>query len=140
MTYSQSTQPLSTKSTESTNQATNRESVDSVDIVDGGRRAKPVKPVHLILMGDGSQRPFIGAHAICNHLPQMLRYPGESAQAFSHRVLHAVTGSGVIRGMLMYPGESGSCQYPPAFGSSWSECHAGNSDRVKTLVGQLSAR
>lgn len=140
MTYSQPDQPLSTKSTESTNQAVNRESVDSVDIVEGGRRAKPDKPVRLILLGDGSQRPFIGVHAIPNHLPEMLRYPGESAQAFSHRVLHAVTGSGVVRGMLMYPGESGSCQYPPAFGSSWSECHAGNSHRDIFLVGDLLAR
>jgi hypothetical protein len=74
----------------------------------GSGRAKPVKPVRLILLGDGSLRPFIGVHAIPNHLPELLRYPGESAQAFSHRVLHAVTGSGVVRGMLMYPGEPGA--------------------------------
>jgi len=105
-----------------------------------GGRAKPVKPLRLILLGDGTNRPFIGVHAITNHLPEMLRYPGESAQAFSHRVLHAVTGSGVIRGMLMYPGEAGAVSVPPLKGTSIPLQLAGNSHRDIFLVGDLLAR
>ena len=38
--------------------------------------SKPAKGVHLMLMGDGSNRPFIGVHAVSNRLPELMRYPG----------------------------------------------------------------
>ncbi len=68
------------------------------------------QPVHLQLIGNGSSAPFIGVHAVPGRLPEMLRYPSESPQAFSNRVLHHVTGTGAIWAMLMYASEQGAMQ------------------------------
>jgi hypothetical protein len=62
--------------------------------------------VSLVLLGDGSGRPFIGVHEVPGRLPEMLRYPGESAQAFSTRALHAVQGRGALWARLMYRDDS----------------------------------
>ena len=62
-------------------------------------------PVHLQLLGDGSTAPFIGVHAVPGRLPELLRYPGESAQAFSNRALHHATGTGAFCARLMYASE-----------------------------------
>lgn len=59
-------------------------------------------PVHLQLLGNGSAAPFIGVHAVPGRLPELLRYPDESAQAFSNRVLHHVIGTGAVLAWLMY--------------------------------------
>lgn len=67
-------------------------------------------PVHLQLLGNGSPAPFIGVHAVPGRLPELLRYPGESAQAFCNRALHHATGSGAILAMLMYASEQGPMQ------------------------------
>jgi hypothetical protein len=66
------------------------------------------QPVHLQLLGNGSGQPFIGVHAVPSRLPEMLRYPGESQQAFASRVLHQVSGTGAIYAMLMYASEQHS--------------------------------
>ena len=63
------------------------------------------QPVHLQLLGNGSAAPFIGVHAVPGRLPELLRYPGESSQAFSNRALHHVTGTGAIWARLMYAAE-----------------------------------
>ena len=74
-------------------------------------RANQAKqPVHLQLIGNGSADPFIGVHAVPGRLPQLLRYPGESAQAFCNRALHHVTGTGALWAMLMYASEHGPVQ------------------------------
>ena len=86
-----------------------------------GVKALPAKPtktapaVHLELLGDGSARPFIGVHAVPNRLPELLRYPGEIAQAFAARALHHVTGSGALWARLMYQDEG--YPHPPGVGS-----------------------
>lgn len=72
------------------------------------RQTKPA--VHLQLLGNGSPDPFIGVHAVPGRLPQLLRYPGESAQAFCTRALHHVTGTGALWAMLMYENEQGPVQ------------------------------
>ena len=68
------------------------------------------QPVHLQLIGNGSTDPFIGVHAVPGRLPELLRYPGESSQAFASRVLHHVTGTGSLWAMLMYASEQGKRQ------------------------------
>ena len=74
------------------------------------RKVQINQPVHLQLLGNGSAAPFIGVHAVPGRLPEMLRYPGESAQAFCNRVLHHVTGTGAVWAMLMYASEQGAMQ------------------------------
>lgn len=63
---------------------------------------KTNQPVHLHLLGNGSPAPFIGVHAVPGRLPELLRYPGESAPAFCKRALHFVSGTGAIWARLMY--------------------------------------
>jgi hypothetical protein len=46
--------------------------------------------------------PFIGVHAVPGRLPQLLRFPGESVQAFTQRALHHVDGDGHLMAILMY--------------------------------------
>ena len=70
------------------------------------KQAKTAPAVHLELLGDGSARPFIGVHAVPNRLPEMLRYPGESAQAFAARALHHVTGVGALWAKLIYAADT----------------------------------
>jgi hypothetical protein len=70
------------------------------------RRNKPGQPVSLQLIGNGTANPFIGVHEVPGRLPTMLRYPGEPTQAFMHRVLHQVRGTGKVVAMLMYRQEN----------------------------------
>lgn len=72
------------------------------------------RPVHLQLLGNGSPDPFIGVHAVPGRLPMLLRYPGESPQAFCTRALHNATGTGAFCAMLMYASERGQVQCPPS--------------------------
>ena len=129
MTYSHRPKPLSTVSTVSTIPTNKSNTVDTVDIVEGGRpgRArrskKPAEPVHLQLIGDGSPDKFIGVHAVPNRLPELLRYPGETAAAFCTRALHHVQGTGVVIGYLMY------ATPPKIRGSSWGYSPTGNAHR-----------
>lgn len=82
--------------------------------------------VALVLIGDGSGRPFIGVHEVPGRLPQLLRYPGESAQAFSQRALHAVQGRGALWARLMYIEVEAP---PPGLGSSSASPDAGRIER-----------
>lgn len=63
---------------------------------------KPKQSLHLQLLGNGTKDPFIGVHEVPGRLPALLRYPGESAHAFSTRALHHATGTGSIWARLMY--------------------------------------
>lgn len=63
---------------------------------------KGAKNVYLLLLGNGSAEKFIGVHAVPGRLPQLLRFPGESAPAFCSRALHHATGSGAMWARLMY--------------------------------------
>ncbi len=74
------------------------------------RKSKARQSVHLQLLGNGSDAPFIGVYEVPGRLPKLLRYPGESAQAFCHRALHLATGTGAIVAMLMYESEQGPMQ------------------------------
>ncbi len=74
-------------------------------------------PVHLQLLGNGSNEPFIGVHAVPGRLPELLRYPGESARAFCHRVLHQVSGSGALMAMLMYASDFNTKTKGPSQGT-----------------------
>lgn len=76
------------------------------------RKVKP-KGVHLQLIGDGSPDKFIGVHAVPNRLPELLRYPGETAAAFCERALHLATGTGAFVAMLMYANDSVRGATPP---------------------------
>ena len=85
----------------------------------GGLAARPKRnkktsdQVHLVLIGDDSGRRFIGVHAVPDRLPEMLRYPGESAAGFSARVLHCVSGAGALWAKLMYDGDVAWTHPPP---------------------------
>ena len=85
--------------------------------------------VHLILMGDGSVRPFIGVHGVPGRMPQLLRLPGETADAFTTRALHAVTGTDALWAALMYD------DHPPPLGSSSPKLHTGRNEREIASVG-----
>lgn len=63
---------------------------------------KRSNPVHLELIGNGSADEFIGVHAVPGRLPQLMRFPGESAKAFCARALHSVAGNGAMYATLMY--------------------------------------
>jgi hypothetical protein len=73
-----------------------------VEPLSAKRQNKP-KGVHLQLLGNGSPDRFIGVRAVPNRLPELLRYPGETAQAFCARALHYVQGAGPLVAYLMYP-------------------------------------
>jgi hypothetical protein len=66
------------------------------------KQLKKRKGVHLELLGNGSPL-FIGVHALPGRLPELLRFPGETAKAFCNRALHHVQGSGVVVGTLCIP-------------------------------------
>jgi len=106
-------------STTSTTPAKKNEIVDIVDIVEGGRhptgtrQKTKLQSVHLELLGNGSPDRFIGVHAVPNRLPELLRYPGETAQAFCARALHQVQGAGALVAYLMYATPS-TCKVLPA--------------------------
>lgn len=71
---------------------------------------KTKQPVHLQLLGNGSADSFIGVYEVPGRLPQLLRYPGESAKAFCNRALHHATGTGAFYAVLMYASERGPVQ------------------------------
>lgn len=60
------------------------------------------KPVHLVLVGNGKREPFVGVYEVAGRLPELLRYPGESPDAFTLRALHLVQGEGPLWARLMY--------------------------------------
>lgn len=95
------------------------------------------KSVHLQLLGNGSALPFIGVHAVPNRLPELLRYPGESAEAFSVRALHHVTGPGALWAKLMYANDGGGVEVQ---GTPTAFLHTGRSNRDILLAGQDSGK
>jgi hypothetical protein len=101
------------------------------------------KGVHLQLIGNGSPDKFIGVHAVPGRLPELLRYPGETAQAFCARALHAVTGTGAFVAMLMYASDSATppsrigaasmAPYPPVMVPLKKITRTGNAQRENGL-------
>jgi hypothetical protein len=67
---------------------------------------KPLDSVHLQLIGNGSPDQFVGVRAVPGRLPELLRYPGESAGALCKRALHLVTGPGALVAWLIYHSET----------------------------------
>lgn len=65
-------------------------------------RKRNNQPVRLVLVGNGSDAPFIGVHEVPGRLQELFRYPGETADAFSYRALHHVTGTGTVVARLIY--------------------------------------
>jgi len=75
------------------------------------KRSQIGQPVYVRFIAIAAAGPFIGCHADPGgRLPEMLRYPGESPDAFCSRALHHVTGTGPLSVMLMYPSERGPMQ------------------------------
>ncbi|MDO9235704.1 MAG: hypothetical protein Q7U28_06675 [Aquabacterium sp.] len=93
------------------------------------------KAVHLQLIGNGTPEPFIGVHGVPGRLPELLRYPGESSQAFCKRCLHLVSGSGSLWAKLMYASE-----VPPAQGTPTDNQNTGHSEREIALVDGVLVR
>jgi hypothetical protein len=91
------------------------------------------EPVHLQLLGNGSDQPFIGVYAVPGRLPEVLRYPGESALAFSQRALHYVQGPGALWAKLMYASDQRGVGVK---GTPTATSNTGQKDREISLAGQ----
>ena len=101
-------------------------------------------PAHLRLLGNGTSEPFIGVHEVPGRLPVMLRYPGESAEAFSKRALHQLDGEGACWARLMYASETAAQQpsHRHHTGSvpSWAFSRTGHSRPEPSPVSGFSDR
>lgn len=94
-------------------------------------------PTLLQMIGNGTSEPFVGVHEVPGRLPAMLRYPGESEEAFSRRALHQLDGEGACWARLMYASESWRCTSRSGSkfsGSSGESGHTGYSHPEETLV------
>ena len=97
--------------------------------------------MHLILMGDGSPSRWLGVKAVPGRLPRLLRYPGESAEAFCNRALHHVEGSGVVIAPLIYASDPEERTQPPSVsGPTGSTTNTGRNDREISLAAEVSVR